>query len=118
MEKRNFFYAAFVALAFVLGFSSCSNSEDDPIVIDPTVKTTITDLLLKETSEELESPKKDFAVRGWTVTDDAPVAKVIVSKSEKAIVYLKMAASAKGTRAAAINENVIVCDYTIVIHIL
>lgn len=113
MEKRNFFYAAFVALAFVLGFSSCSNSEDDPIVIDPTVKTTITDLLLKETSEDIGKPDPDFAVREWTVTDDAPVEKVIISKSEKAIVYLsKKAAGAKGTRAAAINENVIVCDYT------
>lgn len=115
MKKRNIFYAAFAALAFVLGFSSCSNSDDDPIVLDPTVKTTITDLLLAEKSDVLDKPLADFAVREWTVTDDAPIAKVIISKSEKAIVYLAKegVAPAKGTRAAAINEDVIVCDYTV-----
>lgn len=115
MKKRNIFYAAFAALAFVLGFSSCSNSDDDPIVLDPTVKTTITDLLLAEKSDVLDKPLADFDVREWIVTDDAPIAKVIISKSKKAVVYLskKKDASAKGTRAAAINEDVIVCDYTV-----
>ncbi|MCQ2220172.1 MAG: hypothetical protein MJZ12_02195 [Prevotella sp.] len=105
MKKRNVFYAAFVAFALALGFSSCSSSEDDPIVLPDEIKPTITDEILAMPLEVLDQPKDNDEEAVISVTD-APIEKIVLAKGKKAMIYKKT------TRA--INDNVILCSYKVV----
>lgn len=105
MKKRNIFYAAFVAFAFILGFSSCSNSEDDPIVLPDDILPTVTDAILAMPLDVLDQPKDNDEEAVISVTD-APIEKIVLAKGKKAMIYKKT------TRA--INDNVILCSYKVV----
>ena len=53
MKIYRLFGATFLAAALWSGFTSCSDKEDDPIVLDPTVKTTIVDDVMAYTSDPI-----------------------------------------------------------------
>lgn len=105
MKKRNFFFAAFMAVTLAFGFTSCSSSDDDPIIIDPTIKETIKDEILKLPIDVLDAPQADGAVEKYTI-ESAPIESVILTKSDKAIVKIN-------PLTKAFNDNVIVCNYTV-----
>lgn len=105
--KKTFLFAAFMAVALAFGFTSCSSSDDDPIDLPKDILPTITDNLLAMVSENLSAEESGVPSKVITLSDvKAPIEKLILSKSMKAILY-------KNPLTKAINDNVIVCNYEI-----
>lgn len=100
--------AAMFAAVLCFGFASCgSDSDDDPIVLPDDIKPTVIDEALALPNEKLPDVMKEGVQRIIETTSaTARLEKVVLVKGMEAIVYPK-------ALTKAINDNAIVCTYTI-----
>lgn len=107
MKTLRTFLTAILAVTLSFNLASCSDSDDDPIVLDPTVKETIAEQIMAMSSESLPAVTKVGSDIIITATSpDSPIEKIVITKEGKAIVYPAVTRSSVAT-------NTIECTYTL-----
>lgn len=108
MKTLRFFGAALMAVTLSFGMTSCGSDDDDNgIVLDPTIKATIADVVEKYPAVELGKLVSVLPDGAFTVSikdAKAAITKIVVDDT-KAIVYKSE------TKAVVDGENVFVCQY-------
>lgn len=108
MKKIYFLSAALFAAILSLGLTSCSVDDDEEIVLDNTIQTTIADeVLTKAADVTLQTVEQTPAV--VELAADAPVSKIVIGTDGKAILYMNQQAP----RAIVDGANVYTAEYEV-----
>ena len=105
MKKINLLGTAILAATLSLSAISCSDSENDPIVLDSSIMPTVVDDVLAMSSESLGKTEKAVDPAVITPESASSIKKIVIGDGMKAYIY------PLGTKA--INSDVIVCEYKI-----
>lgn len=105
MKTINLLGTAILAATLSMSAISCTNDENDPIVLDDTIMPTVVDDVLAKSSESLDKAEKAVAPAVITPESTSSIKKIVIGDGMKAYIY------PIGTKA--INSDVIVCEYTI-----
>lgn len=97
-----------------VGFASCNDDDDAPIVLPSEIKPTVIEEALATSSEVLGDVDKDGVEKIISVgASSYDVSEIILTKDKKALIKPKSESAAKAMTSRAIISNSIICDYTI-----
>lgn len=108
MTKNRFFYAALFAATLSFGLTSCNTKDDDEIVLDNTIKSTIAEEVLQK-STDVNIPPVEQTPAVVEMEAGAPVSKVVMCSNNKFIAYT----ATKSGRAIVDGSNVFTGTYDI-----
>lgn len=109
MKKIYFLSAALFAATFSLGLTSCSVEDDEEIVLDSTVKSTVVDDVMSKSTDNVIPAAKQAPIE-IKLASGAPISKIIIGSNAKAILYKS---NAQAARAIVDGSNVYTGTYTI-----